>query len=423
MGASRYLIGFVCAGMLVGCAPSSTEVDAQDLSVDIEEASGPNLPPPPPGATCVLIQRGTLGSVQDADIGYGNGPNWATGGMPYTWTGISPYDHWSAYQFDLSVVPPGSQVLSATFTVAAFWNMESSTVRAHRIKNAWNEATATWNNFGGNASWDPAVLGSFNPNGGGYFSVDVTGLTQGWVSGQVANHGLLLEEDPIKLHGYIASESSTASQHPSLYVCWGDPPPPVCQPVNGECSADADCCDGVPCNNGTCHIVQCGGAGAECSGDANCCAGNVCNSGVCGPPMQVCGGAGAACGAGLPACCNGICNDGTCPGAGGGGGGAGGGGGGQCLAVGDMCNGDADCCSASCMDGMCIATNQCVQQDSVDANENPIACNPANPCCDGLHCVFDLCFNDLQCVAAGSSCDAENDWCCWGLTCTNGSCQ
>ena len=415
MGASRYLIGIVCAGLLAGCAPDSTEVDALDLNVDAEEASGPNLPPPPPGATCAMIQRGTLGAVQDADIGFGNGPNWATGGMPYTWTGISPYDHWSVYQFDTSVVPPGSQILSATFTVYAFWNMDSSTVRVHRIKNAWNEATATWNNFGGNASWDPAPLGSFNPNGGFYFSVDVTGITQNWVSGAVANHGILLEEDPIKLHSYVSSESSTIAKRPSLYVCWGEPPPPVCQPVNGECSVDSDCCDGVPCNNGTCHIVQCGSAGAECSNNGDCCAGNVCNAGVCGEPVAVCGGEGAACGAGLPNCCNGICNDGFCPGLGGGGG--------ECLPVGAMCGVDADCCGASCADGMCVDGNAvCVNPDDMDVDGNPVTCDPSSPCCDGLHCFDGLCYIEDFCVDAGAACN-DDSWCCWGLSCNGGACQ
>jgi hypothetical protein len=258
------------------------------------------------------------------------------------------------------------------------------------------------------------VLGSVDPNGGGFRSVDVTALAQGWHSGAVGNHGILLEEDPVKIHNWFASEVSTVSRRPSLYVCWGAPPPPACEPVGGSCSADADCCDGIPCTNGTCHIQICGSAGAACAANSDCCAGNVCNAGVCGAPAPVCSQPGQVCNANQP-CCNGICNDGICPGAGGGG--AGGGGPQQCGDVGALCAADADCCGGSCFDGMCIATNQCLPVDTVEP------CSASTPCCDGNHCIVGACWNDAVCKAPGAACDVDNDACCWGLSCTNGSCQ
>ncbi len=418
MGASRYLVGIVCAALLAGCSEQTSEVDGQDLDVDVSTEDAPNLPPPPPGATCALIQRGTLGEVGDSDVGYGNGPNWTPGAYPFSWTGPSPYNHWSAYQFDMSVVPAGAQVVLATFTVYASWNSDSSSVRAHRIKNAWSEATVTWNNFGGNAAWDSSVLGTFDPNGGGFRSVDVTALAQGWHSGALGNHGVLIEEDPVKLHNYFASEVSTVARRPSLYVCWGEAPAPVCGPVGGSCSADSDCCDGIPCTDGTCHVFICGSAGAECGANSDCCAGNVCNEGVCGAPAPVCSQPGQACGPNAP-CCNGLCNEGTCPI-------VGGGeeiGGGQCSEVGAMCGADADCCGGSCFDGLCIAANQCVNVDEFDADGNPLSCDAANPCCDGNHCVWNMCWNDAVCKAPGAACDVDNDACCWGLSCTDGACQ
>src|SRR5690242_16174840 len=101
MGATRSLIGLVCAFLATGCIENNDgAIDAEDLNLDYETASGPSLPPAPEGATCVLIQRGTLGQVADTDIGYGNGTSWPMGDYPYTWTGPSPYDHWSLYRFD-----------------------------------------------------------------------------------------------------------------------------------------------------------------------------------------------------------------------------------------------------------------------------------------------------------------------------------
>ena len=410
MGASRFLVGIVCAGLFAGCADQSGEADSHDLDVAVSTEDAPNLPVPPPDSTCALIQRGTLGAVQDSDVGFGNGPNWTMGSYPFSWTGPSPYDHWSAFQFDMSVVPPDATVVLATFSVYASWNMDSSTVRAHRIKNAWSEPLVTWNNFGGNAAWDSSVLGSFDPNGVGFRSVDVTALAQAWHSGAVGNHGILLEEDPVKLHNYCQSEVSTVSRRPSLFVCWANVPPPACEPVGGACSADADCCDGIPCTDGTCHVQICGSAGAVCGADSDCCAGNVCNGGVCGLPAPVCSDPGQACGAGQP-CCNGLCNEGFCPNVGGMGGG------GQCLPVGDACGADADCCEGSCFDGMCVGTNQCLP---IDAE----GCDPTSPCCDGAHCIFGLCWNDGVCKKPGAACDPDSDSCCWGMACSDaGFCE
>lgn len=144
MDTSRLLVGIICAGLLAGCADQSPEVDGQDLNVAVSPEEAPNLPLPPPGATCALIQRGTLGQVGDSDIGYGDGSDLDMGAYPFSWTGASPYDHWSAFQFDMKVVPANKVVVQATFSVYASWNMESSNVRAHRIKSAWSESTVTW---------------------------------------------------------------------------------------------------------------------------------------------------------------------------------------------------------------------------------------------------------------------------------------
>ncbi|MEZ4302263.1 MAG: DNRLRE domain-containing protein [Polyangiaceae bacterium] len=382
----------------MGCADSTdSEIDATDLNLDYDTADGPSLPAPPPDSTCALIQRGTLGSVQDSDFSYGNG-NWAAGSYPFSWTGPSPYDHWSAYQFDLSVVPAGASITAAVFSTYVSWNADSATVRAHRILGAWNEST-NWAGFTGNGAstnWDAAVLGSFDAGGWGWRSIDVTTAAQKWHGGQWANHGLLLEEDPVKLHNYFTSEASL-SQRPNLWVCWSAGAP-ACGEPGDSCNALNPCCDGI-CNDGVCPG---GGGGGEGGGGG-------------GP---VCANPGETCNA-LTPCCSGLCNDGVCPG---GGGGGGGGGVGECGAIGSGCSADADCCGGSCFDGACIATDVCVAVDTYGA------CDPSNPCCDGGHCVVDTCFplEDIStCATAGGSCDPDNGlWCCWGMQCNaNGTCE
>ena len=407
MGASRYFVGLVCAGLAIGCVENG-EIDAEDLNLEYETAAAPDLPPPPPGTECVLIQRGTLGQVQDTDISLGNGPDWAAGGYPFTWTGPSPYNHVSLYRFDLSPVPPNSTVVLGVFSNYVSWNELHSTVRVHRIVKPFDEATSTWSNYtnnGAETGWDPAVLATIDPEGVGFHSVDVTGLVQGWYSGAVANEGLVLEEDPVLLHTYFASEASTVDMRPSLYVCYVaganpegglDPQGPQCVDAGGGCGDSEDCCDGLTCIGGECGTP---------------------------PPAQVCAEDGAVCSLNTPCCTPGAVCDGVCippapqqqmPAE-------------ACAPTGEACGSDGACCTGSCLDGLCAelaAPGTCLQPDAIEA------CDPDSPCCAGSHCIDGLCFPDDAlyggtCSLAGEACDPEGlgQWCCWDQQCVNGTCQ
>lgn len=382
MGAPRYLAGLVCLGLITGCADApESEIDAEDLNLDYETESSPDLPAPPAGADCVLLQRDTLGQVQDTDIGLGNGTDWAAGGYPATWTGPSPYDHWSLYQFDLSPVPAGSTVVLGVFSNYVSWNEESSTVRAHRITQPWDEATANWSNFtsdGTVTGWDPAVLATFDPEGVGFHSMDVTALVAGWHTGAVSNYGLLLEEDPVKLHNYFASEMGIVDWRPSLYVCYtASGTEPECQDIEALCEASSDCCEGLACIDGHCLP----GAGT-----------------LPLPELTASGGLEAG-----------------------------------CSENGTTCGGDGECCSGSCLDGLCTAqplAGACIEPDQTDSNGAPLACNPDNPCCAGSHCIWGLCQPDEglyggTCSLPGEPCDVESlgQWCCWSQACIDGTCQ
>lgn len=413
MGAYRCLIGFVCLGLATGCAEGAgNEIDASDLNLEYETASGPDLPPPPAGATCVLIQRGTLGQVADTDISFGNGPDWPMGAYPYTWTGPSPYSHWSVYRFDLSVIPADAGIVLGVFSNYGMWSQQSSTVRAHTVTDAWDEGTETWSMFTQNGAvtgWDPGVIGSFDASGVGYHSLDITGLVQSWHSGAAPNHGILLEEDPVHQHTYVASEASDVEQRPSLYVCYGDAVPdpvPECSNGGGSCVTSADCCEGLMCTGGVCGLpilppsedVVCAADNAPCGG-APCCNPDAVCDGVCIPPPAVdIGGSG--------------------------------GGGEACFPVGATCGDDVVCCSGQCQDGVCTSAGVCVQPDETDADGNPVACSANSPCCEGSHCVIGLCFPEDAlwggtCQLPGEACDPDGlgQWCCWDHACVDGTCQ
>jgi hypothetical protein len=336
MGASRYLVGFVCLGLVTGCAESA-DLAGEELNLAYEAAVSPDLPPPPAGATCVLIQRGTLGQCADTDVSFGNG-NWAPGDYPATWTGPSPYNHWSLYRFDLSPVPANATVVLGVFSNYVSWNELHSTVRAHRINKAWSEATETWASFTLNGTitgWDPAIEASFDPEGVGFHSIDVTATVQDWHSGAYPNNGLLLEEDPVKQHNYFASETGWVDARPNLYVCYVDGAPnEECAAIENECDVDADCCDGLVCINGNYCGVPLGGGQPQPQ------------------PPQECAADGAACDLDTPCCdptstCDGICY-GTSEN-----GGNDGGDENACFPIGASCEGDAECCSGVCGDGLC----------------------------------------------------------------------
>jgi hypothetical protein len=94
------------------------------------------------------------------------------------------------YRFDLSEVPAGSNVSTAT---AYFWvtKNDNNPVDVHRVTEEWTELGVTWNN--GAADYDGTADGTFTPaTNGEYVGVNVTTLVQEWVGGTAANEGLML---------------------------------------------------------------------------------------------------------------------------------------------------------------------------------------------------------------------------------------
>jgi len=396
-----------------------------DVVLDEEVSTpvrGPGTPPPP-DVSCVTIVRGALGQVWDVDLSYGNG-NWASGAYPYTWTGPSPYDHWSAYRFDLSPVPPNTQVVSATFTAQVSWNEKSSAVRAHRVLVDWDELTATWATFGGAASWDPAVVASFDPIGVGSKSIDVTPLVQAWVSGAVPNHGLLLEEDPVMLHLFFSSDASQVAQRPALTVCYT---------ANGPCAGKVNgdpCDDGNACTLGeTCLGTQCiGGAPKSCDPLDDCHDAGVCDpvTGVCSDPPKPDGSpctdgdactqsdacVGAACVGSTVSCddanpCNGVetCDSAT-----------------GCVAGTTLNCDDQSACTTDACDPASGCTHGAVNCDdeslcTTDACDPATGCTHATVSCDDSNaCTADGCEAAVGCTHTTVSCDDSD-------ACTNDGCE
>jgi hypothetical protein len=174
---------------------------------------------PTGGATCTVVQRGTYGTVADAYI-WASEPDY-TGNWEQLYTGnVGTGRKRSLLRFDLSFLPPGAIVDSATFSIYRIDSEGNRTVNLYRITANWTEDTVTWNNFGG---YNPTVLASFAAGGSGWKSANVTALVQGWANASYANYGLLLDDPttvPDEMETYYASEYGTVSQRPKLQVCY-----------------------------------------------------------------------------------------------------------------------------------------------------------------------------------------------------------
>jgi hypothetical protein len=165
--------------------------------------------------TCITIQRGTSGTVADthvvstsASTNYGTNAILSTGG-------ISGSTRYGLLRFDLSAIPSTAVITQATLTLNAF-SGGGATERVHRITASWAESTATWSSFA--SAFDATVAQSMTATS--TYSGDVSTLVQSWVNGTYANYGFLLERDLSAATGLYASEYTTASLRPKLYVCY-----------------------------------------------------------------------------------------------------------------------------------------------------------------------------------------------------------
>ena len=201
--------------------PTATRTPISDIKSLIQQyQTSPPTQPPPKGKVLeeyplapehktaslepTLLQHGALASTTfdstaDACIleGY---PTLNVGSTSDMWAG---YDDFldpdgeivrSLVVFDLSTIPSGSTINSATFEAYLVDSYDYPNryrdVTVYRITGSWSEGSVTWNNkpdYGG--SYDST---SIKHGADVWCSWDVIDLVQEWVNGTYSNHGIML---------------------------------------------------------------------------------------------------------------------------------------------------------------------------------------------------------------------------------------
>lgn len=116
-------------------------------------------------------------------------------------------------RFDLSSIPAGSTIISATLVLTVNAAQTGHTVNIYRVITDWTETDVTWNQATTGTAWTAGgdydsgtIWGSYSPDVTGSRVISLTTLVQNWVDATYSNFGILL-------NGTGASGVSTIWSH------------------------------------------------------------------------------------------------------------------------------------------------------------------------------------------------------------------
>jgi hypothetical protein len=122
-------------------------------------------------------------------------------------------------RWDLSDIPAGSEVTSATITINVT-NPTVGTYELYAISSPWEECQVTWNDGPGRGN---VLRGTVGPASMGTHTIilnnDGVTLVQAWIDGFTPNHGLMMVgSDVTDGLGFNSREASPASNRPRLTI-------------------------------------------------------------------------------------------------------------------------------------------------------------------------------------------------------------
>ncbi|MDJ0911354.1 MAG: DNRLRE domain-containing protein [Woeseiaceae bacterium] len=136
------------------------------------------------------------------------------------------------FAFDVAQVPRGSRILSATLSLHHKSGSGTDVpISAHRITQAWDEASATWNRREAGTDWN-TVGGDFDstavattnvgPASDRRYEWDITQLVQGWSDGSYTDYGVALTAESGGSEGetFYTSADPDPTRRPRLTVSY-----------------------------------------------------------------------------------------------------------------------------------------------------------------------------------------------------------
>jgi len=252
---------------------------SSDLSTEIHGSANEKIVSCQPGQTLATFQRGYFGNVYDTEVRSASpGNNYgAQTAMNAGQVGSPPAARSVLIRFDISTIPPGSQIQSASITLTNGLAPSAGTVVVSQNLSSWIESGAGGVTFGSAPQIGASITSKTN-NGaaGSAFVVDnLSSVAQGWISG--SNYGLRLDEATGSSNFY-ASEYGTISSRPRLDICYTTTPPVACDnatidgsetdvdcggAVCGGCADGKSCVVGADCLSGLCYSGTCYRRGTE----------------------------------------------------------------------------------------------------------------------------------------------------------------
>ncbi len=257
--AGTYTVSLVVNDGAQNSAPATT-------TADVQPAGG--------GGATIVLKNGLNGYTGTDDaymIGSSNRVDANTGGRYEVRIGKrnnTPAQP-GVFRFDLSSIPAGSTIQSATLRLYNFNSSTSATTvfGAYRLVKLWNEGTQSGpRNENGAVCWSSAQLGILPWSGAGasaasdaatnndpsfdrkatpeavttiagasrWYEWNVTSAVQQWVAGSWNNNGILIQ--PVDLatqseRGFYSSEASNPDLRPELVVTIGDGGPVNLPPI------------------------------------------------------------------------------------------------------------------------------------------------------------------------------------------------
>ncbi len=136
-------------------------------------------------------------------------------------------------KWDLSMIPPGSRVVSAEVTLFVTGGLDAPGYRAYEARRPWQESEATWRVFAGGRPWQtPGAqadadrgsrpLGVLAPSATGLYTFPLSeAAVQAWVNAPPANHGIVIAGTALQnAWEFNSRESSPAERRPKLTVSY-----------------------------------------------------------------------------------------------------------------------------------------------------------------------------------------------------------